>query len=156
MSYLKAIGMGVVAGMRSMTAPALVSHELNRTHSRELDDTPLAFLATPAAETVTRFLAQGERAADKTPWIPDRISPLGLTARGVSGALAGAALCSGDGYLPEAGAAMGAVGALVSAFAMYHLRKRLGEALRVPDPLLGALEDAVAVGGGLLILRAES
>jgi uncharacterized membrane protein len=138
-----------------MTAPALVSHELNRTQSRELNDTPLAFLATPAAEAVTRLLAQGERAADKTPWIPDRISPVGLIGRGVSGALVGAALCFGNGELPEAGAAFGAASALVSAFAMYHLRKRLGEALRVPDPLLGALEDAVAVGGGMLILRAE-
>jgi uncharacterized membrane protein len=159
MSYLKAIGMGVVAGMRSMTAPALVSHELNRTRSRKLERTPLAFLASPEAAAVTQFLALGEIAADKTPWIPDRISPPALIARGLSGALAGAAVCCGDEEPPEAGAAIGAVigaaSALASAFTMYHLRKRLGEELRVPDPFLGALEDAVAVGGGLLVLRSD-
>lgn len=156
MSYLKALGLGIVAGMRSMTPPALIAHELRRTGSRELDESPLRFLTTAQAAEVTRILAAGEIMADKTPWIPDRISPPGLVGRGVSGALAGAALCSGDGNEePVVGAVVGAAAALASAFAAYHLRKRLGEA-GIPDPVLAAAEDVLAVGGGLLILRAET
>lgn len=154
MSYLKALGLGIVAGMRSMTPPALLAHELHRTGSRNLDGTPLQFLATPQAAAVTPILAVSEIIADKTPWIPDRISPPGLIARSVSGALVGAALCSGDEDQPLVGAVLGSVSALAAAFAAYHLRKRLGEE-GIPDPVLAVLEDALAVGGGLLILRRD-
>jgi uncharacterized membrane protein len=153
MSYLKAAGLGVVAGMRSMTAPALISHELARTHDASVEQSSLRFLCTSEAAAAFKVLAAGEVAADKTPWIPDRTSPVGLIGRGLSGALVGAALCTGNECLPEAGAAIGALSALAAAFAAYHLRKRLGRELRVPDPVIGVLEDAAAAGFGLLILR---
>lgn len=38
------------------------------------------------------------------------------------------------------------------AFAGYEVRKRLVRALKVPDFLIALLEDAVAIGGGLLIV----
>ena len=44
------------------------------------------------------------------------------------------------------------VGAIADAFAGYEVRKRLVRALKVPDFVIALLEDAVAIGGGLLIV----
>ena len=44
--------------------------------------------------------------------------------------------------------------ALAGAFASYHLRRRLGEQLPVPDPALGLAEDLIVIGAGTAILRA--
>jgi len=153
-TYLQAACLGVVAGMRSMAAPALVSDHLARSQSPSLGPSPLRWLGTTKAATVTKFLAVGEVVGDKLPATPSRLAPAQLIARAVSGGLCGATLCLHNGKRGDLGAAIGLASALAGAFGFYHLRRTLGQKLPVPDPVLGAAEDVLALGSGWAVLRA--
>lgn len=141
--------------MRSMGAPALVSHALSHTDSHPLEKSPLAWLATPKAATAFQFLALGEIVGDKLPMTPNRIDPGPLFGRAASGALSGAAIFQAEGEQAGVGAAIGLAAAVVSAFAFYHLRHLAGEAKIVPDPVLGGIEDLLAYGVGWSVLLPE-
>lgn len=149
--YLQAIGMGIIAGMRSMSAPALVSNYLTEKQSPEIEDSPFKLLASENVSNTLKVLAVGEMIADKTSFIPDRISPLPLIGRAVSGALCGASLCTSEKESAETGAIIGALAAIGSAYTSYYLRKQLGEG--IPDVLLGLIEDTVVIGAGMSILN---
>ncbi|MFN3651610.1 MAG: DUF4126 family protein [Armatimonadota bacterium] len=155
MTYWKSLGIGAIAGMRSMTAPALVSDSLSRGETPSNGTLAARLLESPEAASALKVLAAGEMAADKTPWIPDRVAPLGLLGRAATGAAAGAAVCDDEHCRPEIAAMMGAAAAVVSACGMYGLRRALGRSLPVPDAVLGAAEDALALGGGRMLLRAS-
>jgi len=153
-TYLTALGLGMLAGMRSMAAPALLSDHLQHASTPPLEGTPVQFLGTPGAAAALKLLAAGEMFADKTPFIPDRTSPIALGGRVLSGALVGAAVCAAAGRRAETGALIGVVGAVAATYGMYHLRRRLGEELSLPDPVLGVAEDLLVVAGGCALLRA--
>ena len=152
-TYLQAACLGVVAGMRSMGAPALVSDHLSRTPSSDLEHSPLRWLGTAKTANVTKLLAAGEIVGDKMPFVPNRIAPGPLFGRVMSGALSGAALCIADGKRAGLGAVIGVAAAVAGTFGFYHLRRTLGQKLPIPDPVLGGLEDVLAFGGGWIILR---
>jgi uncharacterized membrane protein len=155
-TLLRILAVGAVAGMRSATAPALVSAYLRQRNARLPKGSPLQWLAMKEAGAVLALLAAGELAADKLPDIPSRIALLPLLGRAASGALCGAALGEAGGEQAERGAALGAAAAVVSAYVMYHLRRFAREELGAPDPLLALLEDGLAVGGGSRVLGIES
>jgi uncharacterized membrane protein len=50
------------------------------------------------------------------------------------------------------GGVLGVVGGVAGAFAGYEVRTHLVKALKIPDLVIALLEDAVTVGGGLLIV----
>ena len=152
-TYLQAACLGVVAGMRSMGAPALVSDHLARADSPSPGPSPLRLLGTTKAAAVTKLLAAGEIVGDKLPVAPARIAPMPLFGRVMSGGVCGAALCLHGGKRGDVGALIGVAGALAGAFGFYHLRRTLGQKLPVPDPVLGAAEDILAYGGGWAVLR---
>jgi hypothetical protein len=91
--------------------------------------------------------AGGEMVADKTPWIPPRCDPPSLAGRVISGALAGR-LVGG-----ATGARAGAATAAASTYASERARELLGERLSLPDPVLAAAEDALALGVATLAAR---
>ena len=153
-TYLTAACLGVIAGMRSMSAPALVSRHFAAAPSPHLAASAFGWLGSPRTAQVLTLLALGEVGADKLPFIPARTEPGPLAARGVSGALAGGAVCASAGESTAAGAAVGALAALASSFAFYHLRRTLGERGRLPDPVLAVAEDALALGLGRAALGA--
>jgi uncharacterized membrane protein len=104
------------------------------------------------AVIVFSLLAVLELIADQLPSTPSRTAPPGLIARILMGGLSGAALAlAGDGSLIP-GALVGAAGGIVGAFAGYQVRTRLVKALKVRDLVIALLEDAVALGGGLLLV----
>jgi uncharacterized membrane protein len=142
---------GVVAGLRSLTAPAVVAWAAHR-RWLELRYSPLAFLHSTAAFIILAVLALAELVVDKLPATPGRTQPPGLIARFVTGGLSGAAVSVAGGHSLVLGAILGAVGGIVGAFAGYQVRTRLVTALKVPDFVIAVLEDAVAIGGGLLIV----
>ncbi len=152
-TYLQAACLGVVAGMRSMGAPALVSDRLARTQPPALEQSPLRWLGTDKAATITKFLAAGEIIGDKLPFTPSRIAPGPLFGRVLSGGLCGAALCLAAGKRAERGAVLGVAGAVAGAYGFYHLRRTLEQKIPIPDPVLGAAEDVLAFGGGWLVLQ---
>ena len=152
-TYLQAACLGVIAGMRSMGAPSLVSDHLARAPSPELEHSPLRWMGMTKTANVTKFLAAGEIVGDKMPFVPNRIAPGPLFGRIISGGLSGAALCAADGKRAELGAAIGVAAAVAGAFGFYHLRRMLGQKTAIPDPVWGAAEDVLAFGGGWLVLK---
>ncbi len=152
-TYLKTACLGVIAGMRSMGAPALVSDHLARTQSPAPEQSSLRWLGTAKAANVTKFLAVGEIVGDKLPFTPARIAPGPLFGRVMSGGLSGAVLCSAEGKRAGLGAVIGVAAAAAGAYGFYHLRRTWGQRLPVPDPVLGAAEDVLAYGIGWIVLK---
>ncbi|MEP6918460.1 MAG: DUF4126 family protein [Acidobacteriota bacterium] len=145
---------GIVAGLRSMTAPAVVAWaaHLNWLH---LHGTVLSFMGSTAAVVIFTLLAAGELVADKLPSTPSRTEAAGLTARIVFGALSGACLAVSISQSLALGAVLGGFGGLAGTFAGYQVRTRLVRALKVPDLVIALLEDAVAIAVGFLIVSAR-
>jgi uncharacterized membrane protein len=148
---LLAFLIGVIAGLRTMTAPAVVAWAANR-HWLNLDNSLLAVMGSIAAVAVFTVLALGELVVDKLPSTPNRTRLLGLIARSVLGGLSGAAVAASGAQSIAPGAVLGVAGAIAGAFAGYQVRKRLVRALKVPDFVIALFEDALAIGGGLLIV----
>ena len=148
-SLLRALSLGAVAGMRSMAAPAILSHFAEQYQNPPLQNTPLERLGTPEASTLLKVAALGEMVADKLPFTPDRTLPPSVAFRALSGAAVGAACTAHEEGLETAGAVAGAVAALAATFGMYRLRKSLGESTRLPNVALGLMEDALAIGIGI-------
>src|SRR5258705_11164995 len=97
-AYFLAFLIGVVAGLRSMTAPAVVSWAA-RLGWLHLENTPLAFLGFTVTPYILSVLAIGELINDKLPKTPSRKTPVPFAARIVMGALCGAALGAPSGAL---------------------------------------------------------
>lgn len=142
---------GCVAGLRSMTAPAIVcaAAYLRWIH---LDGTPLAFMGTMAALCIFGVFAVGELIVDKLPKTPARTAPMGLIARAITGGLCGASLAASSGKSIGVGALLGAAGGIGGAFAGYHIRHGLVVHMNVPDIVIAVMEDLLAISGGLYVV----
>jgi uncharacterized membrane protein len=149
--FVLAFAIGIVSGMRSLTAPAVSAWAAHR-NWLNLAGTRLAFMGSTAAVAIFTVLAIAELIADKLPSTPRRTAPVGLIARLVLGALSGASVGVSAGQSPAPGAILGAAGGLAAAFAGYQWRTELVKALKVPDFVIALVEDAVAVGAGLFIV----
>jgi uncharacterized membrane protein len=150
MIYVLAFLIGVIVGLRSLTAPAAVSWAA-RLGWLPLENTALAFLGFSATPYIFSLFAIGELIADKLPKTPSRKAPLGFIARVAGGALCGAALGAPSHALFE-GLGAGIVGAVAGTFGGYEFRVRLVKAIGGNDLRVALLEDAIAVGGALLIV----
>ena len=148
--YLLAFLIGVVAGLRSLTAPAVVSWgaSLGWLH---LENTPLAFLGYAATPYILTVLAIVELISDKLPKTPSRKAPPGFIARIVTGALSGAALGAADQALIS-GLLAGVFGAVAGTFGGYNFRTGLVKATGGKDLPIALLEDAIAIGGAFIIV----
>lgn len=149
--HLLAFGIGVVAGLRAMTAPAAVAWAV---HFRwlALDAGPLAFFGLRYTPWVLSLLAAGELVSDQLPSTPSRKVPVQFGARIAAGAVCGAAIAGSSGAL-VAGLVLGAAGAVAGTFAGAAGRARLAAALGGDRPA-ALIEDAVAIVGALLIVWA--
>ena len=150
-ALLLAFGIGVVAGLRSMTAPAVVAWGA-RLGWLKLAGTSLAFMSSPLVVGFFTLGALGEFVADLLPKTSARTAPGPLIARIVMGGLTGACLTLAGGSSAVIGAILGAIGAVVGAYAGYHARAGLVGALRAPDLAIAIPEDLVAIGLGLLLI----
>ena len=148
---LLALLIGVVSGLRSVTAPAVVAWGAHL-NWLSLRNTALSFMASTAAVVIFSLLALVELIADQLPSTPSRTEPVGLIARILLGGLSGACVAVSGAQSIVVGAVLGAVGGVAGAFAGYQARTRLVKALKVPDFVIALLGDAVAIGGGLLIV----
>jgi uncharacterized membrane protein len=146
-----AFGLGVIAGLRALTAPAVVCWAAHWKWLN-LDLSPLSFMGTIVAASIFAALAFGELVNDKLPKTPSRKALPSLIARILMGGLSGAALCSAAGDSLPLGAVLGAVGAVAGAFGGYDARKRLVKALQTRDLAIALLEDAIAVGGAFFLV----
>ena len=143
-----AVGIGAVAGMRALTAPAVLAWAAKRRWIR-MGNSPFARIISAKASKRITHLAVSELIADKLPFTPSRLKAGPLASRIVSGAACGATIYGVVEQSLTEGAVLGGVGAIAGAFAGYYMRKRLSR--DVPDLGVAVLEDVLAVGGGVLI-----
>jgi uncharacterized membrane protein len=153
MSFLLAFAMGIVAGLRSMTAPAVAAWAAHLGWI-DLSNTPLAFLGSTAAAYIFLVFMVLELVGDKLPQTPNRTALGPFLARILMGGLAGGAVTAAAGRSLALGAVLGGVGGIVGAFGGFQARTGFVRALKVPDYVAAVLEDIVAVGGAILIVRA--
>jgi uncharacterized membrane protein len=151
LALLLALCIGIVAGLRSLSAPAVVAWAAHLGWIN-LHSSRLAFMGTKWAVGIFTVLALVELIADQLPGTPARTAAVGLSARIVTGALSGACLAVAGGATPWLGAAAGAVGAIAGAFGGYNARVGLVRALRVPDFVIATAEDLVAIGLGVFLV----
>ena len=148
--YVLAFLIGVIAGLRSLTAPAVVSWAA-RLGWLHVENTWLAFLGFAATPYILSVLAIGELIADKLPNTPSRKAPPGFIARIVTGGLCGAALGARGGSWIS-GLVAGVIGAIAGTFGGYEFRSRLVKATGGKDLPIALLEDVIAIGGAFLIV----
>ena len=140
--------MGLVGGQRAMTPLAAVAVASAR-GSLPAKDGVFGLLRHPAVAAGAVALAIGEMAGDKQKTAPDRIVPIGLAARFVTSAIAGAALA------PRRQRWLGAlVGGSTGVVASYPgWRLRTAAIPRFGQTLTGLAEDTLVVASATLIVR---
>jgi uncharacterized membrane protein len=149
-SLLFVFGIGFVAGLRSLTAPAVVAWAayLGWIH---LQGSPLAFMGSIWTVVIFTVLALVEMVADQLPSTPSRTAAVGLSARIVTGGLTGACFAVAGNAAGWLGAMLGVIGAIAGSFGGYQARVGLVRALRVRDFVIAIPEDAIAIGLGLFL-----
>jgi uncharacterized membrane protein len=140
---------GIIAGLRALTAPTVVSWAAHLGWIN-LTDTPLSFLSSPITAGILTLLALGEIFNDKRPTTPSRLIPPQFITRVVTGGFSGAALGLSHGSL-VLGLIAGAIGAVAGTLAGAKCRGLLANAFGKDLPA-ALIEDVIAVGGGLLIV----
>ena len=149
----RALGLGAIAGLRAMAAPAILSRSVVEGRLGGLETTPFAVLGSPRVSTALQVLEVGELIVDKLPIVPSRTSPPPLLGRAASGALVGAALFASGGRRTVMGGALGAASAMAAAYAAERLRLQITQRLGVPNVIAGLLEDGIVLFGGPRLLR---
>ena len=148
-----AILIGIIAGLRSMTAPAVASWAA-RLGWIHLSSSWLAFLAYSWTPWILSIAALGELVIDKLPSTPSRKMPPSFAFRIVSGAVSGAAIGISHHSL-VVGAIGGAIGAVIGTIGGAAARSALARIFGKDLPA-ALLEDAVAVIGAILILKSAA
>jgi uncharacterized membrane protein len=147
--FVLALGIGIVAGLRSLTAPAVVAWGAHLGWLN-LHGSPLAFMGSTTAVAIFSVLAIGELVVDKLPMMSKRTAFAPLMARIMTGGLSGACLCAAAGKSFLAGTLLGGIGGVIGAFLGYAIRRRLD--LQIKDLVVAVCEDVVAVGLALLLV----
>ncbi len=149
--FVSCLSIGFVAGLRSMTAPAVVAWAA-RIGWLHLTDSPLAFMGSTAAVVLLSLFALGELVADKLPQTPSRTTLLPLLARVLTGGLCGACLCASAHLSVLIGLLLGGIGGVVGAFVGYKVRKTLVSRLNLRDIWVAIPEDVIAIGLALFLV----
>src|SRR5206468_4995627 len=142
--FVFAMGIGVVAGLRSLLPPAVVAWSAHFGWLN-LHGSHLAFMGSTAAAAIFSIFAIGELIADKLPATPKRTAFAPLLARILLGGLSGASLCAAAGKSLVAGALLGGIGGVIGAFVGYEIRRRVVNNLHINDTLVAVCEDVVAI-----------
>ena len=162
--FVFAIGIGIVAGLRSLLSPAVVAWAAHFGWLN-LHGSLLAFMGSTAAVAIFSIFAIGELIADKLPLgasgIDTSAASQSLTMNGLVmvnaaqnwnlgsavtiGGLSGASLCAGAGKSLVAGALLGGIGGVIGAFVGYEIRRRVVNNLHIKDTFVAICEDAVAI-----------
>lgn len=145
-------GLAIVAGMRAVAPLSALSGYLSAAPLPLLAGFPFGFLQKKYVTVGLKALTLAEMAGDKYPNAPDRIVKAGLIGRGLSGAIAGAAIYKSRNGNAIAGAVIGGSVAVAATFGAYYLRKKIVASTPVNDPTVGGLEDIIALQSASFIL----
>jgi uncharacterized membrane protein len=150
MTLLFAFLIGLFAGLRSFTAPAVTAWAAHAGWLRL--ERPLSLIGSVPSVVILTIFAVGEYVVDKLPKAPNRTAPPGVIARILTGGVTGACVAASGGQRSFLGATLGAAGGVLGCFAGYQARTRLVNGLRTRDLYVAIVEDLVAIGGCLLIV----
>jgi uncharacterized membrane protein len=142
MSVPKALALGAISGVRSLSGPAFVCHAASR-GDLNLAGTPLAFLGSRFLSRALVIMELGELVVDKLPMAPSRTALPPLLGRAASGGLVGAAVFSSDGRRATTGAALGSAAAIFAALAGERLRALAVEKTGLPGLVVALAEDGI-------------
>lgn len=146
---LLALAIGAVAGLRAMTAPAVVAWGAMLGWI-DVGDKWSEWMAHPITVAVLTIFLLAELVTDQLPKTPSRKVPAQFVARLISGAFAGAVIGSAV-FHTFIGLGAGIVGAVLGTLGGAALRSRVADANNGNDRPGAFGEDFVAVGGGFLI-----
>jgi uncharacterized membrane protein len=146
-----AVIIGVVAGLRTLTAPAAISWAAHLGWL-QLSGTWVAFLGYAWTPWIFTVLALVELVADQLPSTPSRTVPVQFGARIVSGALSGAAVGASGGSL-LLGVVAAVVGTVIGTLGGHTIRAKLA-AIFGRDRPAAIIEDVVAIGVAVAIALA--
>jgi uncharacterized membrane protein len=148
--YGMALLIGIAAGLRTMTPPAMLCWAMQigwmGTH-----DAAFGFLRSKITLAIFTVLAIVELIADQLPMTPSRKAPAPFAARITSGAFCGAAIADLMEWWVQ-GAMIGAAGAVFGTLVGYEIRTRSAKAVGKDFPI-ALLEDAVAIGGAFVAVH---
>jgi uncharacterized membrane protein len=154
---------GIVAGLRSLTAPAAVAWgaHLGWNNWDNVAGAPWAgWMASIITVVILSVLAVGELVNDKLPKTPPRTAPPVFVVRllmgGFAGSVLGGALLHSPHGYAMTGLGAGVVGAVLGTLGGYHARKRLVALIGGRDLPIALLEDAVAVFGAFGVIAATA
>jgi uncharacterized membrane protein len=136
--------LGLVTGMRSMTAMAVLCWFAYK-GDLSLDDTWASWAAKLTTAIIFTVLALGELVADKLPKTPNRIAPGPLLVRVVMGGLIGAIVAAGLNGSGVEGIILGVGGALIGSFGGFLVRREIVSRLDCKDWHVALAEDATAI-----------
>lgn len=151
MVYFLALLIGIIAGLRAMTAPAAIAFAA---HSGllNLSGTWLAFLGYRWTPWIFLVLAIGELVTDQLPTTPSRKVPVQFGTRILMGAMTGGAIGVAAGSL-WVGAIVGAIGAIIGTLGGAAARGKMAAAFGKDRPA-ALIEDTIAIAGAVLIVLA--
>ncbi len=151
MLYLLALLIGIVAGLRAMTAPAAVSWGAALGWV-PVSETWAAFMGYRFTPWIFSVLALVEFVTDQLPSTPSRKVTQQFAARIVSGGFCGAVLGATAGATISCAGA-GVIGAILGTLGGAEGRARLAAAFGQDRPA-AFIEDAVAIVLGLIVVAA--
>lgn len=147
---LLALLIGVVAGLRALTPPAVVAWGA-ALNWLPVDGTWAQWVGHPITVTVLTILLVVELVTDQLPSTPPRTVTPQFAARIVTGAFAGAVIGAGFHYTFSSIGA-GVIGAVLGTLGGYQARRRLVEANDGHDLPVALTEDVIAVLGGFAVV----
>jgi uncharacterized membrane protein len=151
---LMALLIGVVAGLRSLTAPAVVAWAAFLGWIN-LHATWASWVGNLITVVILTVFAVGELVVDKLPKTPARTAAPSFGARIVMGGFSGAVIGAAWHWTFTALGA-GVIGAVLGTLGGYHARRWLVAARGGHDLPIALLEDAIAILGGFALLAATA
>jgi uncharacterized membrane protein len=146
-----ALCLGGLTGLRAFTPITVLVWALHLHHLKILGS-PLYFLHKTTPVVILTILAVAELIADKLPFTPSRLRLPGIVGRVFFGAVCGVVSGQAWGASWQTSAAAGLLGAIVGAVVGHEVRKGWVETLHWHDLPVALLEDAVAIGGSILVV----
>jgi uncharacterized membrane protein len=149
-----ALLIGVVAGLRALTPPAVVAWGA-MLGWLPLDGTWAEWVGHPVTVAILTVLLVVELITDQLPKTPSRTVPPQFIARLVTGAFAGAVIGAGW-HFTFSSIGAGVIGAVLGTMGGYQARSRLVARNGGRDLPIALTEDVIAVLGGFAVVALAS
>jgi len=151
-SFRNAVILGIISGMRT---GASLHYTRCLVEKSEAHTGLVRFFQKKHATPGIGLLAIAELVVDKLPQTPDRTAKGGPFIKAGTAAISGAAIYQANGKNAITGALVGGLVALASTYLFFNMRKTVSNKTGVKDPLIGIVEDTLAIATGMALVKAN-